>query len=91
MVSWIFDLIFFCNPIPDLFKQGKLFHTALEDTLAPSESKEPECNEDIAGYMESIQHVLEDISDVRAIESAVQHQPLNYVGILDCVAQYRWV
>lgn len=48
-----------------------------------------ESNEDTAGYMESIQHVLEDISDVRAVESAVQHQPLNYVGILDCVAQYR--
>lgn len=73
----------------NLFKQGKSFHAVLEDALAPSEIKEMESNEDIAGYMESIQHVLEDISDVRAIESAVQHQPLNYVGILDCVAQYR--
>ncbi|XP_076141591.1 mitochondrial genome maintenance exonuclease 1-like [Alosa pseudoharengus] len=73
----------------NLFKQGKLFHSALENALAPSESEEPECTEDTTGYLESIQHVLEDINEVRAIESAVQHQHLNYVGIVDCVARYR--
>ncbi|XP_062375831.1 mitochondrial genome maintenance exonuclease 1 isoform X2 [Sardina pilchardus] len=73
----------------NLFKKGKLFHSAIENALAPSESEEPEYTEDTAGYLESIQHVLEDINEVRAIESAVQHQHLNYAGIVDCVACYR--
>ena len=70
---------------------GKLCHAVLEDALAPSETsnEETEYSEDTAGYVESIQHVLDDISEVRAIESAVQHQVLKYVGIVDCVAKYR--
>lgn len=80
----------------DIFRQGKLFHSAVEDILmsggtwenkAPSEKAElpPE----VQGYMESISHILEDVSAVRAIESTVQHDTLNYVGIADCVARYR--
>ncbi|MEQ2200869.1 hypothetical protein XENOCAPTIV_004187 [Xenoophorus captivus] len=40
-------------------------------------------------YIQSISHVLEDVSAVRAIESTVQHGALNYLGIVDCVARYR--
>lgn len=80
----------------DLFRQGKLFHSAVEDILTsgatwknknPSETSEypPE----VQGYVESISHILEDVSAVRAIESTVQHGTLNYLGIADCVARYR--
>ncbi|XP_034753429.1 mitochondrial genome maintenance exonuclease 1 [Etheostoma cragini] len=82
----------------NLFRQGKLFHSTLEDILTsgatwknknPSETAEypPE----VQGYMESISHVLEDVSAVRATESTVQHDTLNYLGIVDCVARYRGV
>lgn len=80
----------------DLFRQGKLFHSALEDILTsgatwknktPSET--PEHPPEVRGCMESIAHILEDVSAVRAIESAVQHDTLNYLGIVDCVARYR--
>ncbi|XP_044069192.1 mitochondrial genome maintenance exonuclease 1 [Siniperca chuatsi] len=82
----------------NLFRQGKLFHSALEDILTagatwknknPSETQEypPE----VQGYMESISHILEDVKAVRAIESTVQHDTLNYLGIVDCVARYRGV
>ncbi|KAL2083287.1 hypothetical protein ACEWY4_021060 [Coilia grayii] len=74
----------------NLFEQGKLFHAALERALVSSDAHEDtEHNEDTAGYLESVQHVLDDISEVRAIESAVQHHHLSYVGIVDCVARYR--
>lgn len=82
----------------NLFKQGKLFHSAVEDILTsgatwknrnPSETSDypPE----VQGYMESVSHILEDVSAVRAIESTVQHSTLNYLGIADCVARYRGV
>lgn len=82
----------------NLFKQGKMFHSVLEDFLIsgvkwtdrdPSEMSQypPE----VRGYMESVSHILEDIREVRAIESTVQHNTLNYLGIVDCVARYRGV
>lgn len=79
-----------------LFRQGKLFHSAVEDALTSAgawESKKDlekaEYTPEVQGYLESISHILVDISDVKAIESAVQHHTLNYMGIADCVARYR--
>uniref|UniRef100_A0A7N8Y8D0 Mitochondrial genome maintenance exonuclease 1 n=1 Tax=Mastacembelus armatus TaxID=205130 RepID=A0A7N8Y8D0_9TELE len=79
-------------------QQGKLFHSALEDILMSgstwkdkSLSEAPKYPSEVLGYMESISHILEDISAVRAIESTVQHDTLNYLGIVDCVARYRGV
>uniref|UniRef100_A0A8C1S0N7 Mitochondrial genome maintenance exonuclease 1 n=1 Tax=Cyprinus carpio TaxID=7962 RepID=A0A8C1S0N7_CYPCA len=75
----------------NLFRQGKLFHAAIEDTFTqeiPSK-EEQECPEDVSGYIESVSNVLNDITGVRAIESAVHHSALQYLGIVDCVAQYR--
>lgn len=51
--------------------------------------EEQECPEDVSGYIESVSNVLNDITGVRAIESAVHHSALQYLGIVDCVAQYR--
>ena len=80
----------------DLFRQGKLFHSAVEDILTSGEtwkdstsSETPEHPPEVQGYLRSISHVLEDVRAVRATESTVQHDTLNYLGIVDCVARYR--
>ena len=49
------------------------------------------CSEEsTSGYLESVQHVLADISEVRALESVVAHVELGYAGMCDCIATYRW-
>lgn len=77
----------------DLFRQGKLFHSALEDVLtshATWKDRSPsEYPPEVQGYMQSVSDILEDIRAVRAIESTVQHETLNYLGVVDCVARYR--
>lgn len=56
-----------------------------EETTA----KEQRENAVISGYLSSVEHVLEDIDEVKALESAVQHESLQYLGLVDCVAKYR--
>ncbi|XP_072533507.1 mitochondrial genome maintenance exonuclease 1 [Salminus brasiliensis] len=75
----------------NLFKHGKLFHAAIESVLTDDNSPKDdvECSEEVSGYLQSISHVLEDVTGVRAIESAVAHQSLQYLGVVDCVAMYK--
>ena len=39
--------------------------------------------------MQSIEHVLINISDITALETPVVHLELGYAGTLDCVAKYK--
>ncbi|MCI4376669.1 hypothetical protein PGIGA_G00191010 [Pangasianodon gigas] len=75
----------------NLFTQGKLLHVAVEGILTGEKTliEDGVCLENVSGYLQSISHVLEDITGVKAIESVVQHQPLQYLGIVDCVAMYK--
>ncbi|NXI45244.1 MGME1 exonuclease, partial [Galbula dea] len=81
----------FAEYTKNLFLQGELFHSALESIFLSEEMATKEQREDVAisGYLESVQHVLKDISEVKALESAVQHETLQYLGLVDCVAKYR--
>ncbi|NXI84027.1 MGME1 exonuclease, partial [Rhipidura dahli] len=75
----------------NLFLQGELFHSALESIFLSEEKAAKEQGEDavMAGYLSSVEHVLEDISEVKALESGVHHETLQYLGLVDCVAKYR--
>ncbi|KAG8522959.1 Mitochondrial genome maintenance exonuclease 1 [Galemys pyrenaicus] len=74
----------------NIFLQGKQFHKALEIMLSPQGSlKTRDENLLELGYIKSVQHILNDVGGVQALESAVQHETLNYVGLLDCVAEYQ--
>ncbi|NXL49640.1 MGME1 exonuclease, partial [Podilymbus podiceps] len=81
----------FAEYTKNLFLQGELFHAALESIFLSEEMAAKEQREDVAisGYLSSVQHVLKDISEVKALESAVQHETLQYLGLVDCVAKYR--
>ncbi|KAM6164873.1 mitochondrial genome maintenance exonuclease 1 [Rhynchocyon petersi] len=70
------------------FLHGKKFHATLESILSQGSSTERDGHLQ-SGYIESVRHVLKDVSGVRVLESAVQHKALNYVGLLDCVAEYQ--
>ncbi|XP_006902527.1 PREDICTED: mitochondrial genome maintenance exonuclease 1 [Elephantulus edwardii] len=78
----------FAEYTSNTFLHGKQFHEALESILSQGNSKERDENLQ-SGYIESVQRVLKDISGVRVLESAVRHEALNYVGLLDCVAEYQ--
>ncbi|XP_032538474.1 mitochondrial genome maintenance exonuclease 1 isoform X1 [Chiroxiphia lanceolata] len=75
----------------NLFLQGERFHSALESIFLSEEMAAKEKSEDgvISGYLSSVEHVLEDISEVKALESGVHHETLQYLGLVDCVAKYR--
>ncbi|KAM9809905.1 mitochondrial genome maintenance exonuclease 1 isoform X2 [Syngnathus typhle] len=79
----------------NLFRQGKLFHSALEEVLMSGVTRQDEEHEphppEVIGCLKSIAYILEDVSAVKVIESSVQHDTLNYLGIVDCVARYRGV
>ncbi|XP_068931564.1 mitochondrial genome maintenance exonuclease 1 [Petaurus breviceps papuanus] len=80
----------FAEYTSDIFLQGKHFHEALETMLSSQEQlKELDEKTVSSGYVASVQHVLKDISGVRALESAVHHETLKYLGLMDCVAEYR--
>ncbi|XP_062461916.1 mitochondrial genome maintenance exonuclease 1 isoform X2 [Pezoporus occidentalis] len=74
----------------NLFLQGHLFHATLESIFLSEEMVTKEQRDvTVSGYLSSVEHVLKDISEVRALESAVQHETLHYLGLVDCVAKYR--
>nr|XP_025038158.1 mitochondrial genome maintenance exonuclease 1 isoform X2 [Pelodiscus sinensis] len=81
----------FAEYTKNLFLQGKLFHAALESVFLSDQIplKEQERDSTVSGYLASVQHVLRDISGVKALESAVHHETLHYSGLVDCVAEYR--
>ncbi|XP_016297866.1 mitochondrial genome maintenance exonuclease 1-like [Sinocyclocheilus anshuiensis] len=75
----------------NIFRLGKLFHAAIEDTFTQetSSKEDHECPAEVSGHIESVSNVLNDITGARAIESVVHHSALRYLGIVDCVAEYR--
>ncbi|NXX29068.1 MGME1 exonuclease, partial [Nicator chloris] len=75
----------------NLFVQGELFHSALESIFLSEKTAARDHGEGdvVAGYLSSVEHVLEDISEVKALESGVHHETLQYLGLVDCVAKYR--
>lgn len=71
------------------FRKGQLFHQAVQ--LYFNSSNVPVLDEGSsdAGYWQSVKHVLKDVSNVVAVESAVAHPLLQYAGTLDLIAEYK--
>jgi len=43
------------------------------------------------GHWQSIETVLASITDIVCMEKPVRHSHLRYCGVLDCVAEYRYI
>ena len=67
--------------------------TSLLDTTSSLEEQQTdtrkENSEEDHGYLQSVQHVLQNISDVHALERVTIHKELGYTGTFDCVAKYK--
>ncbi|XP_014229330.1 mitochondrial genome maintenance exonuclease 1-like [Trichogramma pretiosum] len=70
----------------ELLADGKLLHLAIMNKLTQVPYSVPD---KIIPSFSSLEQVLKDISEVRAIESHVIHPRLMYRGIIDCIAFYR--
>ena len=74
----------------ELFSNGRNFHECVGEHLQfgtdVSELRLAEAN---GGLWESITPVLDHVTDVRLVESTVEHPVLGYKGVIDCVARYR--
>jgi hypothetical protein len=69
-------------------KRGTGTHRQIQRYLR---GEAPVCSETVQPYWESIWPVLQDLNDIRLVESPVFHYALNYAGQPDCVASYRGV
>lgn len=75
--------------IAELFSNGTNLHLCIQkylDGQSDINLKEPN-----RGHWTSLELVLNDITDVACTEKPVKHPVLRYKGILDCVANYRFV
>ncbi|CAI8044708.1 Mitochondrial genome maintenance exonuclease 1, partial [Geodia barretti] len=57
--------------------------------LPQSDSRDDVLSSACSGYLESVNPVLADISEVHYLESVVAHVELGYSGTCDCIATYR--
>lgn len=71
------------------FKKGQLFHQAVQLYFNSSNVPVIEEGSSDAGYWQSVKHVLKDIENLVAVESAVVHPVLRYAGTLDLIAEYK--
>ncbi|EZA49123.1 hypothetical protein X777_12536 [Ooceraea biroi] len=69
-----------------LLEDGASLHTCIAQNLL---GKEFELPPRIEPVFKSVQSVLEDVCQVKAIETHVAHTKLHYKGVIDCVASYR--
>lgn len=59
--------------------------------LHPPQQNEEEKDQEHAParYMESVEHILDDIGEVKALETSIANFSLGYVGTFDCLANYK--
>lgn len=70
-------------------RRGTGFHQEIQAYFKSNETISHEEGVGNSGYWRSISHVLQDIKNVVAVESAVVHPLLKYAGTLDLIAEYK--
>ncbi|XP_014601009.1 PREDICTED: mitochondrial genome maintenance exonuclease 1-like [Polistes canadensis] len=70
----------------ELLNNGKIFHSCIEDTLY---GREVDIPEHILPAYNSLSSIINELEDIKAVESFVSHKGLCYKGKVDCIATYR--
>lgn len=69
-------------------RRGTQTHKQIQCYL---QGKDIVCPDASRPYWESIKPVLQNIDNIRLIESPVFHYDLSYAGVVDCVANYQGI
>ncbi|KAL2718735.1 LOW QUALITY PROTEIN: mitochondrial genome maintenance exonuclease 1-like, partial [Vespula squamosa] len=70
----------------ELLNDGCEFHSCIEDTLLGKRVNVPK---HIQQAYNSLNNIIYDFEDIKAVESFVSHKDLYYKGKVDCIASYR--
>ncbi|XP_047361701.1 mitochondrial genome maintenance exonuclease 1-like [Vespa velutina] len=70
----------------DLLNDGTEFHSCIEDTLL---GKKVDIPKHIYPAYDSLSDIINELEDIRAVESFVSHKDLYYKGKIDCIASFR--
>ncbi|XP_013414050.1 mitochondrial genome maintenance exonuclease 1 isoform X1 [Lingula anatina] len=73
----------------ETFRTGHNLHSALRAYLGGVPEEDVPVVPSITGYWDSVQKVLKEITDVKAVECNVHHPYLQYGGVFDCIGRYR--
>ncbi|XP_035738488.1 mitochondrial genome maintenance exonuclease 1-like [Vespa mandarinia] len=70
----------------NLLNDGTEFHSCIEGTLL---GKKVDIPKHIYPAYDSLSDVINELEDIRAVESFVSHKDLYYKGKIDCIASFR--
>lgn len=82
-----FSLLFFAG----ILSNGKSLHSSIECYLRGTPPEEISIAEPNQGHWNSLNAILASIDHVHVLESHVIHPKLQYCGVIDCVAEFRFV
>ena len=77
----------YIDKVSKIRKRGTTFHQVIKEYLLTG--SQPIVHESNGGHWQSIKHVISNIDQVIALESAVTHPQLEYAGTLDGIISYK--
>ena len=75
----------------EILQEGKLFHKIIQEYLSGKNIDHLFEKYRIANCWKSISSIIQNINNIRLIESHVVHPKLCYQGVIDCVADYWYI
>nr|KAF7413329.1 hypothetical protein H0235_013180 [Vespula pensylvanica] len=70
----------------NLLKEGNEFHSCIENTLL---GRTVDIPKHIRQAYDGLNEIINELEDVKAVESLVSHKDLYYKGKVDCIASFR--
>ena len=83
--------MYYVVDIAAIFANGSNLHETIDQYLSGKPEEELVLLPANQGHWQSVASVLAEVTDVVCLERPVRHGQLQYCGILDCIAEYRFV